>query len=366
MEDNGFQGTGSRFNSRFESGSPILAKQLNDLANGIQSAIAMPYLGSGPAVSFGPGGSNVTTSEPAIGNRGGPLNQQFLSSVGPYYLDGVDTGDSIIKVAIGSVIWAPAERPASSFNSTTQQDLIKNWYDDGTGVSGDGTIVPGTDPQTLDGGGVIFTPEDGAVYGVYIFKASGTDSDVGPIVVMLKDYTIDYPITLPFDYPDAVPGEVWQALEVVTFTYHAEAGDPPVPAYFDSNQELIGSLTLPIAEPGHPFKVSVSSPDGSSFTYTIQEGAVNNTVPSNMGDEITTGGEATDIYLVLDVDTGTGEFPSAVAIESGTIPTSDDTTAFVLIATVEGYAIGQILTGSLWGERFKCGEDDAKYWYSRV
>lgn len=62
MEDVGFQGTGSRFGSRFESGSPILAKQLNDLATGIQSSLPMPYLGEGTSVSFVPGGSLITSN----------------------------------------------------------------------------------------------------------------------------------------------------------------------------------------------------------------------------------------------------------------------------------------------------------------
>jgi hypothetical protein len=65
MDDVGFNGTGSRFNSRFESGSPILAKQLNDLAAGLQASLPMPYLGDGASVSYTPGGS-IITSNPAI------------------------------------------------------------------------------------------------------------------------------------------------------------------------------------------------------------------------------------------------------------------------------------------------------------
>ena len=64
MEDIGFQGTGSRFGSRFESGSPILAKQLNDLAVGLQSSLPMPYLGEGTSVSFVPGGALITSGSP--------------------------------------------------------------------------------------------------------------------------------------------------------------------------------------------------------------------------------------------------------------------------------------------------------------
>lgn len=66
MNDVGFQGTGSRFNSRFESGSPILAKQLNDLASGIQASLPMPYLGDGTSVSYLPGGSIITSLPSAL------------------------------------------------------------------------------------------------------------------------------------------------------------------------------------------------------------------------------------------------------------------------------------------------------------
>lgn len=60
MQDQGFNGTGSRFNSRFEAGSPIYAKQLNDLATGIQASLPQPYVGSGPSVSFTSGGAVIT------------------------------------------------------------------------------------------------------------------------------------------------------------------------------------------------------------------------------------------------------------------------------------------------------------------
>jgi hypothetical protein len=60
MQDQGFSGTGSRFNSRFEAGSPIYAKQLNDLATGIQASLPQPYIGSGPSVSYTPGGAVIT------------------------------------------------------------------------------------------------------------------------------------------------------------------------------------------------------------------------------------------------------------------------------------------------------------------
>ena len=60
MNDQGFIGSGSRFNSRFGSGEEITAKQLNDLSYGIQAGLPMPYIGEGPSVSYTPGGAIIT------------------------------------------------------------------------------------------------------------------------------------------------------------------------------------------------------------------------------------------------------------------------------------------------------------------
>jgi hypothetical protein len=62
MNDIGFNGSGSRFNARFGSGEEITAKQLNDLATGIQAGLPMPYIGDGPSVSFTSGGTIITTN----------------------------------------------------------------------------------------------------------------------------------------------------------------------------------------------------------------------------------------------------------------------------------------------------------------
>lgn len=56
MEDLGFNGTGSRFNTRFGANSDVLGKQLNDLGAGLQAGLPMPNISSGPAISFTAGG----------------------------------------------------------------------------------------------------------------------------------------------------------------------------------------------------------------------------------------------------------------------------------------------------------------------
>ena len=65
MEDIGFSGTGSRFGTRFEAGSPILASQLNALASGVQAGLPMPYVGDGASVSFTAGGAVIAPIQSA-------------------------------------------------------------------------------------------------------------------------------------------------------------------------------------------------------------------------------------------------------------------------------------------------------------
>ena len=57
MDDIGFNGTGSKFNTRFGSNSEVLGKQLNDMAYGIQTGLPQPGVGSGQSIAFTSGGA---------------------------------------------------------------------------------------------------------------------------------------------------------------------------------------------------------------------------------------------------------------------------------------------------------------------
>ena len=57
MEDIGFNGTGSKFNTRFGSNSTILGKQLNDLSYGVQAGLPQPGVGYGQSIAYTPGGA---------------------------------------------------------------------------------------------------------------------------------------------------------------------------------------------------------------------------------------------------------------------------------------------------------------------
>ena len=63
MEDLGFSGMGSQFVTRFKTGEDISANQLNKLVNAVQTTLTMPYLGDGPAISYGGGGTTITTNQ---------------------------------------------------------------------------------------------------------------------------------------------------------------------------------------------------------------------------------------------------------------------------------------------------------------
>jgi len=63
MEDLGFSGTGSQFVTRFKTGEDISANQLNKLVNAVQTTLTIPYLGDGPTISYGAGGTTITTNQ---------------------------------------------------------------------------------------------------------------------------------------------------------------------------------------------------------------------------------------------------------------------------------------------------------------
>ena len=138
MDDIGFQGTGSRFNTRFGAGEDIYAAQLNGLAAGIQSSLGMPYLGAGQSVSFLPGG-NVITQIPDAPAASAQNIQQFQIQV-------IDREDKkCVQVAKGFVIW-PAYLTGTSLPNVRgllQAKVEKVWvYPTGSLIAGTATDSP--------------------------------------------------------------------------------------------------------------------------------------------------------------------------------------------------------------------------------
>ena len=159
MEDQGFNGSGSRFNSRFESGAPIQAKQLNDLAAGVQSALPMPYLGEGPSVSFTPGGAVITDNRPAAEQLepAASIVQQFqMRTV-------VVDGNARLQIAKGTVSFTQSNMPR--VRQGGHSDQRQGWISK-VAVYGDGvSLTSGQgDPIWMDGNGYYSFSNVGTYY----------------------------------------------------------------------------------------------------------------------------------------------------------------------------------------------------------
>lgn len=80
-----YDGNASRFNTRFSPGAPIYAKQLNDLANGVNSAVPQPYVGAGPLISYTPGGAIITgfIDDSVVAQQACPFTITFVTEQDP-------------------------------------------------------------------------------------------------------------------------------------------------------------------------------------------------------------------------------------------------------------------------------------------
>lgn len=136
--------------------------------------------------------------------------------------------------------------------------------------------------------------------------------------------------------------------------------------------------------PPHPFKVFCSKV-GSDYIVRVVPGTINNIEPQmgtppaqlsavppptlNIGSSMT----PTTVYIYLQMPVGaTGTpppFPDGPTIIHDTAPqTSTDSVAFLALASVDNStgAVSQYVSGSQWGERYKCGTNDAVYYFGLV
>jgi hypothetical protein len=135
-----------------------------------------------------------------------------------------------------------------------------------------------------------------------------------------------------------------------------------------------------------PFTVSVVL-DGSNWKYSVFPGTLNNVIPkmgsppvvltNNPPPTATFGKSLAEnqleyIYIAsspLSEEPYTFPDPNNCKIINDSSPqTDDDNNSYLLIATVNQKtgAVTQMVNSSLWGSRFKCGAEQATYWYSRV
>lgn len=134
MGTDAFNGSGSRFNSRFVQGEETYAKQLNDLAAGVQASLPTPYLGGGSVVSYIPGGSIITD----LGNPT-PVPEAVLHEFKTIVLEQGATAK--VQVVNGTAFIAGKGQARSG-------EGMKEWYLTHFAVFPTGARTIGTDPAS--------------------------------------------------------------------------------------------------------------------------------------------------------------------------------------------------------------------------
>jgi hypothetical protein len=156
-----------------------------------------------------------------------------------------------------------------------------------------------------------------------------------------------------------------------------------------------------------PFKVrnvkEVTEGESTIVTYDICPGTVNNLMPQVYNDveekfeyldDLTEGYKlvldfastsSCFIYLRAGPDPSTNAFPATAPIDpydpddpyptvfntGSALPADSDTYGYLAIAKVNAlgdgvYSVDQYVTGSLWGDRIKVGDQTARYYYARI
>jgi len=236
MDDLGFQGTGSRFNTRFGAGEDIYASQLNGLAAGIQSALGMPYLGAGQSVSFVPGGNLITGPSPVENAIGTAINIKFGGYINHYQ---IEVGTSFLgvtllptptlKIAKGGNVWRPE-------NSECTEQLWASQILAEDGI----TVVTGADPSSVwasADGYIVMVP--GETYYPYAYHLETEFGSFFYIYVSTSPaLTVACPNTLPDGIPE--PGTPYKVhgilLGSATYT---------LPFFPVVQQFVVGSITWP-------------------------------------------------------------------------------------------------------------------------
>lgn len=122
-----------------------------------------------------------------------------------------------------------------------------------------------------------------------------------------------------------------------------------------------------------PFRVYVWANGDGVTEYAVDEGMLNNVIPTNIDDVITLPND-TDTYIYVKAGNtlyaGTNLFPDPadVTIAYGQIvPEQSNEYCYILIAHITGTTINQIVKNSMWGDRIKVSDSaDATYYIAGV
>lgn len=149
-----------------------------------------------------------------------------------------------------------------------------------------------------------------------------------------------------------------------------------------------GAFALTIDEPWvyqtqpHPFKVFCSK-SGSDYIVRVTPGTINNIEPTMSGQQLSAVPAPTlnigysaspqTVYIYLQMPVGASgtppPFPDGPTVIHDTAPqTNTDSVAYLLLASVDNSTgvVSQYVSGSQWGERYKCGANDAAYYFGLV
>lgn len=126
--------------------------------------------------------------------------------------------------------------------------------------------------------------------------------------------------------------------------------------YYDFAEDCTGEACA------HPFHVK-KNVSGETVTWTVCSGMVNNIIPTNIDATFSASGG----YIYLSCDVSGENYPLTPTLHTGSsIPADTETTSYIAIAHFVDGVAEQLVSSSLWTERFKCGATPAKYWWSNV
>lgn len=133
----------------------------------------------------------------------------------------------------------------------------------------------------------------------------------------------------------------------------------------------------------HPFQI-ITMQDGDHYKYMVVPGTINNIVPvmkvggsnvplDNIPPPTTAlGSSSVDEleYIFLELKSEDNTFPSGEpeVKHDTTVPTATDDTGIVVLGSVnkKNGQVDQFVLSSLCGERFKCGSNNAEYFYAAI
>jgi hypothetical protein len=95
-------------------------------------------------------------------------------------------------------------------------------------------------------------------------------------------------------------------------------------------------------------------------TFQVLPGTINGVVCSLGPTACPSGSPALNVYLQ------TYPYGSEGIVTTTSVLSDDDTASYVLLGSVDYTGKTQIIMNSLVMERFKCGDNDAVYWYSKI